>query len=305
MRRTYNAIRENGARLKRLLRHFPYTEYLIFAMPVYALLVSSGSGAGIWDLLKILPFIPASFVVFAYNDIRDRNDPDTSNPVVDDRSKSFAKGIMYLAVASSVSLFVITYRNPLSYLICALSFTVGFAYSGAGIRLKETIFGTIAASLVGWVSVPAILAVEYGISGNSVFALLAGVFFLGVSRETSHTLLDYDSDMRSGYQTFAIRVGKNAAMLVKYLCMLIGLLFLMHIAALPPILTGLLVAGIALTSAVELVVDVRNPSLLREYANSPYVLARGIIILQTCAILGLPEAVAAILLWAYVTSKRG
>lgn len=304
MVKNYLYIKQNYAIISRLLRHFPYTEILIFFIPLYALLFASGQIISVIDLFKTLPFVAIGTFVFIYNDLCDKHDPPGHNPVTSKASEDVAKLILYVSLIASILLFVFTYHSTRAYQLYAVYIFLILSYSGVGLRFKETWFGPVVAALVGWVGGPIILASEYGFYTHSVSALLFGAFLFGVSREVAHTIMHYDIDISSGYRTFAVRAGIKTALITKYITLVLAAVAFIKILPLSPAVMLAAELAFFLTVAIEVGLDLYNPVILKGYAFSPYIVVKFFTILLTCLIIGLSPLFTVIVLWIYSTSKR-
>ena len=304
MVKNYQYIKQNYAIFSRLLRHFPYTEIIIFFLPLFALLIASSQIISVIDLFKVLPFVAMITFAFTFNDLCDKNDPQGSNPITSKASQNVAKIVLYTSLIASILLFAFNYHSILAYILYGIFIFLNLSYSGLGLRFKETWFGPLVAALVGWVGGPIILASEYGFFTPSVIALLFGVFLFGVSREITHTIMHHDIDISSGYKTFAVRAGIKTALISKYITLVLAATAFMQILPLAPALMLVAVLAFFLALAIEVGVDLYNPVIFKGYAFSPYIVVKFFTILLTCLMIGLSTLFTVIVLWIYGTSKR-
>ncbi|MFH1722453.1 MAG: UbiA family prenyltransferase [Candidatus Altiarchaeota archaeon] len=303
MKRYYALLKEKHGNLKAYLRHFPYTEFLFFLIPLYAMIVAIPKAYP--NYLQVIPFIFGYAFVFIYNDICDKNDSRDRNPARDEGQHSLAKKLTFGFLFASLITFALTFRSPVAYTTFILYVLLGFAYSGLGLRLKETLIAPIVACLVGWVGAPLIVALEYDLFTESSIALLVGTFLFGVSREIAHTVMDYEADKISGYKTFAVMLGINPSILIKYLFLVASFAAFTKVTVIFPLamvsFSLLLIASLIL----EYGVDVYQPAILDDFVRSPYVVMKYYVIFITCLILGLNLFENILVLWIYSTAKRG
>jgi 4-hydroxybenzoate polyprenyltransferase len=197
----------------RLVRHFPFVGFLMPLAAVYAALIGSGrmTSPHVFALAVPIPLILAAG--YAYNNASDFRDPAAKgNPVAQgDVSRSSALWLAGGLAAAAVVLTLVLYARPAAQWLGGLHVALVAAYSGAGVRLKESVAGPLVASIGLYAAGPAMVALEYGVLDGPLGLMLAAVALLFTGREIAHTLADAEWDARSGYRTFAIRVGSVRA----------------------------------------------------------------------------------------------
>lgn len=193
-----------------LLRHFPLAGPLSVAVAVFAREIGAGRLAEPWALALLAPFVLVLTAGYVYNDLCDLDDPPgKGNPVADGLvTAATARLVLALALAAGLAAFAALFRQPLAWLAFGAWLLLTLAYSGLGIRLKETLAGPALGTLVLWVGAPLVLALELAAVDASLLALLAAAWLMFTACELAHTLVDFDVDSRSGYRTCAQRLGR-------------------------------------------------------------------------------------------------
>lgn len=294
---------------KRLLRHFPYTEYLFYFLPFVALLAADGIIDAPADLLRIAPFIFAYTGIFIYNDLCDTNDPERRNPLVGaEKQRIIAWMLLGGCLLAGMGIFIAAYPSLSSRLLFAGYLVLGLAYSGLGMRFKESPAGPFVASLLASAGGPFIYVTSYPVIPREASLLLIGVFLVGASRELAHTVLDYTDDLKSGYRSFSAIYGRRAAAGVKYVTLLAAVPFLFE--AYPPgagyaIVVALFPPLLLASLALEALFDGHPSSLLVDYRRAPYVLVKFLFVVEVVAYLGFSPLYALLVVWIFATSKRG
>lgn len=215
--------------LMKMLRGFPYGRYLITVFPVFAILIHDGIIISPWSILLIFPFVFAIAAGFIYNTICDANkDPQEKNIITSGKFQKFdAFVILLLFIAISLLSFLIIFRSKIAFLFFIIYMFFWMAYSGAFIRLKESIFAPIIASIVLWVGAPFILLTEFQYLNSGMLLLVLGLFFVYIGHEIKHTTIEYDLDLSYNCMTFAVRVGKKSATIFEYSTLVIGYILLL------------------------------------------------------------------------------
>jgi 4-hydroxybenzoate polyprenyltransferase len=293
-----------------LFRHFPYLTISAQYFPLFAYLYARGEIDSPAALLMLAPFVFSSAAGFAYNNLADRRDPPFKlNPIADGRlTASQARALILFCIASSFGAFALLYRSPWAWLVYLLYIFLGFAYSGLGLRLKETLAGPFIAAFVIWTAGPLILALEYNQLGDETIAsLLGAIYLIYVGREVYHTLIDYENDLRAGYRTFAVRTGSITRRTMLFLAVSAGALCLLWSlytvldGAAPNTLALLLAAMIILAAGLEALYCLRHEGF---HPATAFFLLRTAFILYAALILNLPALVTALLLWAFLIDRR-
>jgi 4-hydroxybenzoate polyprenyltransferase len=181
------------------------------------------------------------------------------------------------------------------------------AYSGLGIRFKETLIGPLIAAFIIWTGGPLVVALEFHILIPVMIWLLVGSWLVYISRETLHTIDDYEADRQSGYRTLAVRVGKTTANRFKYIAFGAGIMFLLlglfvqFGAAFMDIPVIFLWAVLLIAVVIQIVAGVSRQSLRERNA---YWLVRLFYVLYAAVLLQLNPFVMVMFVWVFVTSKR-
>jgi 4-hydroxybenzoate polyprenyltransferase len=288
-----------------LLRHFPYTEYIFFYIPAYAIIIHLGAFNGLGDYLLVLPFIASGAYIFIYNDVCDRSKDVGRNPLGSLKAEKTAKALMHSFMFLAIVFLALSYKNPISYLLFIAHALLGLAYSGFGFRLKESFFGPAVAAFISHAGGPIILGVELGIGSGMYWAYVLAVFFYGFSREIAHTVLDYESDWVTGVKTYAIRSGFYLSTLSKYLIFCLAAVLFSSVFSSPKIATTLFAFILIPSLVLELIIDLKRPSYLEMFRRSPYVLMKYYLVFVSCVLLNLPMHVIALVIWLYGSVQRG
>jgi 4-hydroxybenzoate polyprenyltransferase len=291
-----------------LFRHLPFGGPMLLCLPVLALASRAGE-AGPWAPALLLPFVLLLTAGYAYNDLRDRRDPPgKGNPVAAGLVEPGTAGVVTaLFLAASGLSFALLYRQASAGLAFLLLVLLSLAYSGLGVRLKETLAGPPLGALALWVGAPLVLAMELGELDPGLAMLLAASWVAFTACELAHTLVDFEADGRSGYRTFAQRLGFGPTLRLQRGFLLIGTGAWLWAAArlLPPAgaLPGTLVlAGVALVAVAAGLAAGPDPvtrvaaRVLRAQAGTPEPAARAE---------GLPASAPARLMAPYGALKRG
>jgi 4-hydroxybenzoate polyprenyltransferase len=292
----------------KLMRHFPYTELLVVFFPFYAYLIALGYITSPSALLLMVPFILTDAVGFTYNNIVDVNDPSEKNPIVaGDITLRQAQVVFILLVATPIISFVLQYTSLTAWAIFFVYYFFGLAYSGLGLRFKESIVGPIVASFIIWTGGPLVLTAEFNVFNGVTVGLLLGTFFVYIGRETYHTIIDYDNDLASKNQTLAVTLGLRGAYAVKDTTFLIGsALFLFSIYSyfqgwpsdfISILLVLLVIVSAALVIAYDLGVRFYDP-------RNPWLFTKLFYIWYAAVILKFDALIALLFIWVFLTSKR-
>jgi len=206
---------------KRLFRHFPYSEYLFYFLPFFAILFSEGFIESLSSVFLLFPFLVSYAVIFVYNDLCDVGDGSDRNPLAGKRDlQNFAWMILGTLIVLCLFSFFLLYRNSFSQLLFVVYFVVGLAYSGLKVRFKETVVGVFVAGFLSRLGGPLIFVAEYEAFTSVTLVLLGAMFLFGVSREVEHTIIDYSDDLSNGVKTFTVLLGRAAGFFVKYMFLL-------------------------------------------------------------------------------------
>lgn len=297
--------------VRKLTRHFPYTEMLAVFMPVLAVAWAQGRARPPHGLAQLAPFLFAFAAGFIYNDLTDRRDPSYKrNPLLHGEvAERTVRSLLGVALALSCIGFLALYRSVSALALAAVYLCLCLAYSGLRLRFKETWLGPPVASVIIWTGGPLILALELGVCQWPVAVFLLGAWLIYAGREIHHMVSDYLCDLASGYRTFAVRLGVPRARRVENGLVLAGLLLLMVATALllgggPRSLAwhGWGVAGVLLLAGVWQLAG--NPADNRRETREGFWLARLAFVLLAVFVLRLDTAAAILAIWAFCTSHR-
>ncbi|MCX6677112.1 MAG: UbiA family prenyltransferase [Methanothrix sp.] len=210
-------------------RAFPFSNYLLILFPFLSILFASDLMKSIWDVSLIIPFIISMTGGFIYNTICDlTTDPREKNILAQGllQKKSAEKSVAILVLATIIS-SIILYKSLVAIILFWFISLMAYLYSGLKIRLKESLFAPIIASITLWVGAPLVLLTEFNYFNNISINLLLGLFFIYMGYEIQHTIRDYENDLAFDIWTFAVRVGKKNAIIVEYLSLAVGYVFLL------------------------------------------------------------------------------
>lgn len=298
--------------LWRLLRHFPFTGFQVVFLPLFAHLIAGGRMTRGLAVAHVVPFVLATTAGYVYNNLMDRRDPaGKGNPVADGTiAPAEARGLLAVFIVAAVASFALLFRRPEAWIAFGAYLVLMLAYSGLGVRFKETWLGPFLGAAVLWVGGPAILAIEAGLTSGPVVWMLASACLTFGARELCHTLTDLADDRTSGYRTFAVRAGAAATGRLEIALLAAGLLAWAGSAAalLPPSAPAPSRAVVpALGGAALLVAGLaRRPGRAGPVAlDAPYPIVKLAWISGALLILGLDPATTGLLLWLYLTSKIG
>jgi len=296
--------------LRKLLRHFPYTEMLALFLPVYAHLYVKGYIASVSALLLMIPFIFAYAAGFVYNNITDTKDDPylKTNPLVrGEVSQAHAWSVFYITLAFSVLSFLLLYKSNIAQVVYFVYLFLCLAYSGCGVRFKETLLAPLIASFIVWVGGPVILLIEYKSLDKVTAALVLGSWLVFIGREVLHSITDYDTDIHSGYRTFAVRVGLHISSWIQNVSFVGGTLVLIgsvsaYAGGWPISGQGVLLSIIlGLAMAVQFAASFSN-QLIDPHAS--YFLIRVFYVTYAAVILQLAPLITLMFVWVFCTSKR-
>lgn len=214
--------------IKKSIRIFPYSSYLLVLFPFFATLINANKINSLNAFVFLVPFILAYASGFAYNTLMDATmDPELKNPVK--RGEISRQSIIMLILfllSISVLLFLQISTSLLSMSFFLVFIFLFFSYSGLNIRLKESYLGPFIASIVLWTGPSFILLVIYNYFDQTLATLLVGIFFVFTGREIRHTLIDYTDDLGENCKTFSVKLGYDKANKIQYLFLVIGSLFI-------------------------------------------------------------------------------
>jgi 4-hydroxybenzoate polyprenyltransferase len=299
-----------AAGLRRLMRHFPYTEMLALFLPIYAYLYAHGRIVSPVAILFMIPFIFADAAGFVYNNMTDTKDDPyrKANPLVrGEISLAQARIVLCVSLALSIISFLLLYKEALAQLVYFVYLFLCLAYSGCGVRLKETLVSPLVAAFIVWVGGPLILLTEFNNFDTVTIGLVLGSWLVFISREVLHTISDCESDMHSGYRTFAVRVGLRISGWIQNMAFIAGAVVLIGslyhyfggwpISAMSVLLFIILGLAVAVQLAASLSYQLLDP-------RAPYLLLRVFYVMYAAVILQLAPLIVLMFVWVFCTSKR-
>ncbi|MBE3136319.1 MAG: UbiA prenyltransferase family protein [Thermoplasmata archaeon] len=205
-------------------RVFPYGMFLITLFPFSAVLIKHDYVDSLWSLLRILPFVLAMAAGFTYNTVCDaKTDPKDKNPISrGELLEGTAKKAVIVYSVAAVVLVEVIYQSWIVLGLFLVYQMLWLAYSGLGIRFKESIFATVVASFVLWTGPPMILLSAFEYYTDTLVLLLSGLFAVYVGHEIKHTVIEHDMDQQFGLKTFAVILGKKRSTMIEYATLLFG-----------------------------------------------------------------------------------
>jgi len=306
---TIQSIKNILQNAPRLFRHFPYTEMFVAFIPFYAYLYKQGAIQSPKALLMLLPFVFSDAAGFTYNDLMDCKDSaGKNNPVALGRiSPTETMGLVFVCLMLSISSFVIQFHNWKSWVVYFFYLFLCLAYSGLGIRFKETLLGPLVAAFIVWVGGLAILMLEFQKTDLFSICLLSGTFFFYLGREIYHTLIDYEEDLATGYKTFSVRLGLIQQLKFLGIACLLGATFLIFsflsqgIFIINGAFSWLFVILLILSTGIISFYCISNKQFDLRIA---FFLFRLALVVYVPIILNFSPLVIVLWLWVFLTSKR-
>jgi len=293
-------------------RTFPYLEQLITLFPFFALLLASSRIAPFEVLLFVLAFAFVLAAGFTYNQIYDaEKDPGAKNPITrGEVSKGSAFLLLALSLSLAIILFVFTSRSVVATLLFGAYLFLCFAYSGLGIRLKESIFGPAAASIALWSGPPLLVLVSFNYFSVSAILLLIGLFIVYIGNEIKHTRIEDDLDASYDCKTFAVIVGKKRAAAAEYSTVALGSVFLLAGAYYAPTSNTAIIALFTAAFAISIISAVlygarRNYNLQSDVTVIilPYIITRMFLITYGFVVLLSPPILIFFALWIFLMKE--
>jgi len=245
-------VRESLEKLARMTRLYPspwWSKYAMFSMLLpLGLLIYSGDPT--IDLAKALPLIAVISLgytsTFLFNSLTDLGE-DRFKPEplhIGKGGLARAKVLCGSILITEIILALLVFDRTALVLFLLLQ-VLSLSYSW-GIRFKETFLGPLVGSLFYWGPIPLIAAHIGGIESITIWngppsalgLYLICMIFMGMDKELSHNLFDYEIDKRAGLRTFGQRAGRrNTMMLVRgfkalYLCALVMVGYFISLPAL-------------------------------------------------------------------------
>jgi len=275
--------------------------------------------------LQLVSFVLAMAAGFMYNNVCDAPyDSATKNPISEGVCrKETVTRLSVLVAAFSIASFLPFAESLQSVLALLLYIILWFAYSGAGIRLKETLAGPFVASWVVWAGGPAVLLINYRLDERPLLLLWISLFLFYCGNEINHQLGDYEEDRARSVKTFSVRVGLPIAIIARYSMVVASMVFMSWTIA--PFLNltylgyvSVFIALLLLFGLFELVLYpdvlvrfIRRRSLqdsIGEFKKtsrrSPFIMMKLLLIIFVIVSVGIGIWIGLAMLWILVTSKR-
>lgn len=294
-----------------LFRRFPYIDLSTQYIPVFAYLYINGLATHLSDLALLLPFIFGHAAGFAYNNLEDDGDPAfRGNPVeqgqIDPQTvRWMVIGLLLLSLVT-FALFYSRWQAWLAYIIYVL---LGLAYSGLGLRLKESLLGPFVAAYALYTAGPLAIALDKLPSwAPGAIGLLVGVYLVFVGREIFHTYIDRENDLQTGYQTFGVRLSIKTQLISLALACIGGSLVLAwsmvrFSGGWPQNGLGL-AAGACILAAAGLQIRY-TIRFAPHHPVTAFIFYRLGFVLYGAYILDLAPLVAALFIWVFLINRKG
>jgi len=317
--------REAFVTARRLLRSFPYSEYLFCFLP-FLIYLGVNRKLALSASLQLVAFVLAIAAGFIYNLVCDASyDSPDKNPLAEEeRGRKVALKLAVLLAALSIAAFVPFVESPVSILVMILYVVLWFAYSGMGVRLKETLASPFVASWLLWSGGPAILLINYRVDERPLLLLWASMFLFYAGNEINHQLGDYEEDKSRSVRTFTVRVGIPIAVVCRYCVVTTSLLiFSLSISSLVDLDNlQILLATIALLALFALFEILVYPDAFARFArihslqksvqglkkssrSSPFVMMKFLLVIFLIISTGIGPWIGVSMIWILVTSRRG
>lgn len=312
-REWYYKIANTAIIMEQVLHVFPYINYLVTFFPFFIILLDKGF-LNYGSLLLFTPLISTMVAGFSYNTICDaKKDPPEKNPITSKKiSEKWILYFSFVSVICSVILFVSFYTTHTAILLSVVYIILWLAYSGLKIRFKESYIGPAIASFVLWSGGPMILLAEFNYFTPVTSLLLIGTFFFYLGFEINHTVGDYELDLNHNCRTFAVRLGKKKAVIVKHIAMLLGYTFLLVAAYLvmpyPFVAMFLLLFPISqMSMAICDTLDYKLAwkAFSKFFFMSPFFMTKSFFVLFGLILLNLPTIYFLLAIWVFLTDKKG
>jgi len=295
------------------MKVFPYIGYLITFFPFFALLLSKGF-LTISSFQLITPFIFAMAGGFMYNTVCDAGkDPPQKNPITrGELPIRLVLSCSAMSILISLGLFISFYTSKTALLLSVTYIFFWLAYSGLKIRFKESYVAPAVASFVLWSGGPLILSAEFNYFDVVTGFLLLGIFLSCVSFEINHTVGDYELDLKYQCRTFAVRMGKKRAVMVKHISLALGyslLLISAYYWSTPPffiLIFGFLfpISQLLMITCDKLDFSLAWKAFSKFFFISPFFIMKLFIVLYGLIVPALPATYFLLFIWIFLTDKQ-
>lgn len=212
----------------RMMRLYPrpwWGKYAIFSFIIPAALVFHESGASlpISNMIELTALLlmgySSTFLINSLADTREDRHKTLWRAFTREERRLGILLSIFLVLVSTISAFRV-FETPAFIVFLFLQLS-SILYS-VGPRFKETLAGPVIGSMFCWG--PAIMVllhlrgIELAVSASDislVFAVYLGLaFFLGLDKELSHDLYDYETDRKAGLKTFGQRLGRERTLML-------------------------------------------------------------------------------------------
>jgi 4-hydroxybenzoate polyprenyltransferase len=261
-------------------------------------------------LFLLLPFVLGHAAGFAYNNLKDLDDPGfRQNPVGSGEiSPNRARWLVGGLLLASMLAFALLFVRWTAWLAYGAYIFLGLAYSGLGLRLKESLSGPFVASYALY-SAPALaIALEVAPGWDAALSgLMAAIYLIYLGREIFHTYIDRENDLQAGYRTFAVRLSRPAQLAALALASLAGAACLLASlfafeAGWPSGLLGLALVLCTLGAAMlQTLYSLRGAPY---HPSTAFKLFRLCFALYGVYLLDLAPLAAALFVWAFLINRR-
>lgn len=295
----------------RAARRFPYLEQLIVVFPFYAILMASGVISSPYTLVLVFPFVGIMAAGAFYNTICDASmDPQEKNPITRGLiSEKTTRNGMLLAIIISIVLFILFYKNYIAFLIFLFYIFLWLAYSGLKIRFKESYFGPIGASFIGYTAAPLVLLVEFNYFNAPTILLLVGLYLVYLAHEIKHTVVDFDEDKDADCKTFAVRINnKRNSTLMEYLLLIVGFILFLessYLIGLLSLFNTIFIVLFSVSMFFTIFYGLKTKFNINEviFTAIPYISTKVFLIVFACVVLNLPALLILFIVWIMFMDK--
>jgi 4-hydroxybenzoate polyprenyltransferase len=292
---------------------FPFGDYFFVVFPFISILLTDGLMNSIWDLLLVIPYGISMASGFIHNTICDlATDPKEKNIIGQGHlQKGLAENSMVILMLLAIISSIILYNSWIAIALFWSIILMALAYNGLGMRLKESMFGPIIASITLWIGAPLVILTEFNYIKNSLVLLLVfGIFFVYIGYEIQHTIRDYEIDLAYGNKTFSVRAGKKNAVMVEYLSVFLGYILLISSiytyshyiftnALIFCVIVFALSLGLAIAYGIKVKFNIERNSI---FPVIPYHITKLFILFYGLLILKIPEAILVFIIYIHISN---
>ena len=196
----------------RLLRLQNWGRVYLYQLFFTVLLLLPAGGLSGHNLTILGTYLLASMAGYIHNAICDRaSDSGSENPISGGQIKLSSAVILMLALLAISFSLLVGMGGDIQLIGGVLGYyLLWFMYNEKlfGFRLKESLLGPAAASMILVVGFPLLILLT---SDSVPWIMWTALALYGLSGEIGHTIKDIEGDQISGIKTYAVRVGKAAA----------------------------------------------------------------------------------------------